>query len=136
VFQSLGITRGSGDFQFSNGFYTDLRDFALKHCDATAKHPSWGDGFRNRRELVLKALSVLGLSQDLMYHGIGREIFVAPLATNTAAFLRGDQQRLQRYGWSVPDLFDWFRDRWLLPRASRDDRYRDFDPEGYRLWKA
>ena len=134
VFRSLGFTRGFGDFHFSNGIYGDLRKFALEHCEATAKHSLWGTGFRNRRELVRKALPLLGLSRELVYHGIEREIFVAPLATNTTAFLRGDQQRLQGYDRTVPDLFEWFRDRWLLPRAARESRYRAFEPDEYRLW--
>ena len=136
MFQSVGFTRGSGDFHFSNGFYGDLREFALKYCDATAKHPLWGDGFRNRRELVRKTLPLLGLSRELLYHGIEREIFVAPLADNAQAFLRGDHQRLRRHRRTVDDLFEWFRVRWLLPRAARDDRYQDFDPETYRLWRS
>jgi hypothetical protein len=134
VFHSLGYTRGSGDFHFSNGFYNDLRQFAVERCDATAKHARWGHGFRNRRELVRKALPLLGLSRELAYHGVQREIYVAPLASNAAAFLRGDHQRLQSYNRSADELFQWFRDRWLLPRAARDERYRAFDPESYRLW--
>lgn len=136
VFQSVGYTSGSGDFHFSNGFYADLREFALEHCDATAKHPSWGCGFRNRRELVRRTLPLLGLSSGLLYHGVKREILVAPLATNAPAFLRGDHERLRPQSRSVDDLFDWFRDRWLLPRAGRDDRYRVFDPESFRLWRS
>ena len=136
VFQSVGYTRGSGDFQFSNGFYNDLRDFALKHCDPTAKHPSWGDGFRNRRELVRKALPLVGLSRELLYHGVKREVFVAPLAENTKSFLCGDDLNLQSYSHTVDDLFGWFRDRWLLPRSARDKRYQNFDPKSYRLWSS
>lgn len=135
VFQSAGFTSGSGDFHFSNGFYGDLRQFALRHCNATAKHVLWGTGFRNRRELVRKTLPLLGLSKELMYHGVKREIFVAPLASNTAAFLCGDDQRLQHCDRTVEDLFRWFRGRWLLPRADRDKSYRSFDPEDYRLWR-
>jgi len=134
VFQSVGFTRGSGDFHFSNGFYDELRQFAVERCDATAKHARWGDGFRNRRELLRKALPLLGLSRELVYHGVQREIFVAPLAPNSAAFLRGEHQRLRPHGRTADELFQWFRDRWLLPRAARDDRYRAFDPESYRLW--
>lgn len=136
AFQNVGYTSGSGDFHFSNGFYDDLREFALKHCNATAKHPLWGDGFRNRRELVRKTLPLLGLSSDLIYHGVKREIFVAPLATNTTSFLRGNHLQLLWYHRSVADLFEWFRDRWLLPRAVRDNRYQAFKPECYRLWRS
>ena len=134
VFQSVGFTRGSGDFHFSNGVYGDLRALALEQCDATAKHPLWGAGFRNRRELVRKTLPLLGLSSELSYHGVEREIFVAPLAANTQAFLRGDHQRLRHHNRTVNDIFEWFRDRWLLPRAARDRRYQAFKPEDYRLW--
>lgn len=134
IFQSVGFTRGSGDFHFSNGIYDDLRTFALENCDATAKHQSWGTGFRNRRELVRKALPLLGLSSDLLYHWIEREVFLAPLARNTAAFLRGDDQQLQCRRRTVDELFSWFRDRWLLPRAIREDRYLSFDPKTYRIW--
>ena len=134
VFQSLGTTRGSGDFHFGNGFYKDLRLFAERNCNATAKHPSWGSGFRNRRELIRKTLPYLGLSSRLMYHGIGREIFVAPLAENSAAFLRNDDHQLDCYERTTAKLFEFFRKRWLLPRASRDNRYQSFQPEEYRLW--
>ncbi|GIV04165.1 MAG: hypothetical protein KatS3mg015_2995 [Fimbriimonadales bacterium] len=134
VFHSVGFTRGSGEFHFSNGFYEDLRQFALEHCDPTAKHGRWGSGFRNKRELLRKVLPLLGLSRELVYHGVQREVFVAPLAYNAAAFLRGEDRRLRWYDRSADDLFKWFRERWLLPRAARDNRYRAFDPESYRLW--
>jgi len=134
VFMSVGFTQGFGEFQFINGLYHDLQRFALAHCEATAKHGRWGEGFRNRRELLRKALPLVGLSSDLIYHGVQREIFVAPLAKNTRQFLAGKHRRLYAYHRRVSELFAWFRERWLLPRASRDERYRAFDPESYRLW--
>jgi len=134
VYQSVGFTSGSGDFHFSNGFYGDLRELAAQHCEATAKHPSWGGGFRNRRELVRKALPLLGLSSRLQYHGVQREVFTVSLAENARAYLRGEDSWLKPHAQSAHDLFVWFRKRWLLPRANRDDRYRAFDPESYRLW--
>ena len=136
AYESVGFTSGSGDFHFSNGFYGDLRELAARHCEATAKHPSWGAGFRNRRELVRKTLPLLGLSTKLQYHGVRREIFAAPLARNARAFLKGEDDDLKLHDHSVDDVFAWFRRRWLLPRAGRDDRYRAFDRESYRLWEA
>jgi hypothetical protein len=134
VYQSVGFTQGSGEFHFSNGFYAELRQLALDHCDATAKHALWGEGFRNRREVLRKALPLLGLSSDLLYHGVPREIFVIPLAGNSREFLRGEHKRLQSYRRTADELFAWFRERWLLPRSARDECYRLFEPEKYRIW--
>jgi hypothetical protein len=134
VFQSLGYTRGSGEFHFGNGIYADLRALAEMKCVATAKDTRWGTGFRNRREILRKVLPLIGLPREFIYHGVQREIFAAPLAHNSLEFLRGEQRRLRLYGHSVQELFNWFRNRWLLPRAARDDSYRGFRPESYRLW--
>ena len=134
LFNSLGYSQGSGEFHFSNGLYGAIFEYADRHCDATAKKTRWGTGFRNRREVIRKCLAKIGLPADLLYHGIQREVFAVPLARNTREFLRGEHSRLLWYNTSVADLFAWFRTRWLLPRASWDSRYRDFEPESYCLW--
>ena len=136
AFLSVGFTSGTGDFHFSDGFYEDLRRFALQSCTPTAKKQRWGTGFRNRRELVRKTLPLLGLSGDLLHHGIQREILVAPLATNAQRFLRGDDEDLIEDCRSASEIFAWFRERWLLPRADWDTRFQEFDPEMYRLWPS
>lgn len=135
VFVSAGFTKGSGEFHFSNGFYNELRQLALAHCVPTSKHRNWGEGFRNKRELLRKVLPLLELSPDLLYHGVRREIFLAPMGSNAAAFLRGEDETLQCYWRSADDLFAWFRERWLLPRAARDGAFRGFAPSSYRIWK-
>ena len=86
---SVGFTQGSGEFHFSNGVYEDLRTYVTRYCDPTAKQEAWGSGFRNKREVIRKGLAKLDLSADLIYHGIQREIFVAPLGWQALRFLRG-----------------------------------------------
>ena len=134
LYQSVGFTRGSGEFHFSNGLYGAITEFAEKNCEPTAKQERWGTGFRNRREVVRKCLSALGLSSDWIYHGIKREVFVVPLARNTREFLRGEHTRLLWYQQSEAKMFEYFRDRWMLPRAAWDDRYRMFNRDNFRLW--
>lgn len=134
LYWALGFTRGSGEFHFSNGLYAAISQYALEHCKPTAKHARWGSGFRNRREVVKKCLASLGLSTEWLYHGIRREIFAVPLAENACAFLRGDDETLMPYDQPAADLFAFFRERWLLPRAARDPRYLEFTPDQYRLW--
>ena len=134
LFQPVGFTQGSGDFHFSNGLYGAIYEYTSRYCEPTAKRAEWGTGFRNRREVIRKCLSKLGISPDWQYHGVRREIYVVPLAANTREFLRGEHERLKWHGQPADALFAWFRERWLLPRASRDARYRDFDRSSYRLW--
>ena len=102
----MGFTKGSGEFHFSNGLYSAISEFAERHCKPTAKQERWGTGFRNRREVIRKTLRLLGLSTDLVYHGVRREVFVVPLAKNTTAFLRGEHKVLRPYRWNIEDLFE------------------------------
>lgn len=131
----VGYTSGWGEFQFSNGIYSQLLDYAEKYCPKTAKHPSWGIGFRNRREVVRRVLAHVGLSGNLMNHGIRRELFVMPLAKNAREFLRSEHQRLLWFHQSVDELAGYFCERWLLPRARRSSEFRNFAREQFRLWK-
>jgi hypothetical protein len=134
LLESVGFTAGSGEFHFANGLYAELIAYAREHLEPTAKHGRWGNGWRNRREVVRRSLLHLGLPPEMVYHGVERELFVAPLATNTRSFLRGEHERLRWRTRRVEDLFESFRERWLLPRASRDGSYRDFDRESLRVW--
>lgn len=134
LMHSVGYTKGSGDFHFNNGLYKELKSFAEKNSSASAKDARWGRGFRNRREVIRKALSGLGMQADLVYHGVKREVYVAPLARNTREYLRGEQGEPVWFDQAASDLIDAFVERWLLPRAQRDQRYLEFNREQYRLW--
>ena len=134
AFECVGHTQGFGEFHFSNGIYEALTEYAKSNATATASHKSWGTGFRNRKEVVQKTLAKLGLPQSWLNHGIKREIYVSPLAKNTCAFLRGDVQDLDYYDQSVSELFNWFREEWLLPRSKQDEQYKQWKPQDLELW--
>jgi len=134
LYQRVGFTKGSGEFHFSNGLYRKISEFAEKHCKPTAKQERWGTGFRNRREVVRKCLPLLGLSSDWIYHGVQREVFVIPLAHNTREFLRGEHSRLLWYHLSETDIYEFFRDRWMLPRLSWDRRFYSWSKEDWAIW--
>ena len=134
LFNRIGYTSGSGEFHFSNGLYSELSQFAGLHCKPTAKQERWGTGFRSRREIVRKVLPLLGLPHDLIYHQVKREVFAIPLAINTHQFLRGEHERVQWHHMSAQEIFEYFKDRWLIGRAERDTSYRKFRPSSYALW--
>ena len=85
-------------------------------------------------EVVKKCLPALGLSDSWLYHGIKREAFVVPLARNTREFLRGQHVRLAWYHQSEFDIFEYFRDRWMIPRSAWDRRFASWSNTTWRLW--
>jgi Domain of unknown function (DUF4338) len=134
LFHRLGATLGSGDFHFSDGLYEAVTDFAARFCEPSAKNPAWGTGFRNRREVVRKTLKAIGLSPDLLYHGVRRELYAAPLAANAREFLKGDDDALESYDDRASQLAAHALQRWFLPRSEWDSRYIDFNRDSWRLW--
>ena len=134
LYRSVGFTKGSGEFHFSNSLYGKISEFVRRHCHPTAKQDQWGTGFRNRREIIRKCLSLLGLSRDWIYHGIQREVFVVPLARNTREFLCGETSHLEWYHLSETDIYEFFRDRWMLPRLSWDKRLYSWSKEDWAIW--
>ena len=135
AFERVGQTQGFGEFHFSNGLYGSIAEFAKSKVTATDKHDLWGNGFRNRREVVRKTLAELGLSPSLHNHGIRREIYLSPLAKNTRDFLNGTDSELDYYDQSASTLFEWFRTRWLLDRSKREQRHKEWSPQEWALWQ-
>jgi uncharacterized protein DUF4338 len=135
LYHSVGFTKGFGEFHFSNGLYGAIKEFTAKYCEATERHLRWGSGFRNRREVIRKCLPAIGLSSEWTYHGIEREVFVVPLARNARRFLQGRAVRLAWYHDTEVAIFEYFRDRWMLPRASKDPRLSTWSREHWSIWQ-
>jgi len=133
IFISLGFTEGWGHFHFSNGTFEQVKAYLREMGDLVVERYKYGGGPNWRFRVVKRCLAHLGLSPDLLHHGIKREVFVVPLATNAREFLRGEEAEPLYYETSKDWLFNYFRDRWLLPRAARDQRYQTFDRESVRL---
>ena len=134
IYQRAGYTTGYGDFQFMNGIYDRLRDYAHEYLTPTERRQEWGRGFRNRRELVRKVLIDLGLGTRWQQHGVRREVFLVPFADNSESFLRGECARLRCYHRPVNTLARHFRERWLAPRMRNYDGWKSFDAATYALW--
>ncbi len=134
LYYHCGYTMGSGEFHFSNGLYRAISAFVRANATPTAKQERWGNGFRNRREVIRKCLIELGLPRDLLYHGVQREIFALPLAHNTREYLRDEALALQPFSQTTEELYQWFQERWMLPRASRDSTYLAYKRSAFALW--
>jgi hypothetical protein len=133
VFISLGFTEGWGHFHFSNGTFEQVKAYLREMGDPVVERYKYGGGPNWRFRVIKRCLAHLGLSPDLLHHGIKREVFVIPLAANAREFLRGEEAEPAYYKMPLEFLFQYFRGRWLLPRAARDRRYQTFNREEVRL---
>ncbi|MEU0412100.1 Druantia anti-phage system protein DruA [Streptomyces griseorubiginosus] len=137
AFHPVGYTNGSGDFHFSGNIYSELADFAASvNVDGNSHaHARWkSSGPRNRREVIQRALEALGLdSRSLRVHGVRRQVFAAPLVSNAQAYLsEGAEPAWATY--PADELAEYWSRRWAEPRAARDDAWRHFDRESWRLY--
>ncbi|WP_329133216.1 DUF4338 domain-containing protein [Streptomyces sp. NBC_01476] len=139
AFSPVGFTAGSGDFHFSGDIYEDLAAFAAASTpgEKSHRHANWGSSgsFRNRREVLSRAFTGLGLNPKKMrLHGVRRQIFLAPLAVNFDRWLREEDQQLHWSTRSTAELGRWWQERWAFARAQSTSEWRSFDPTSWRLY--
>lgn len=96
----------------------------MRRLLALAQHPyasghQYGDGPNWRMRVIREALSIIGMDQQVLRHGISREIYAMPLAKNWQEFLqrKTDDCVLERP--SIKQIADACLERWILPRSVR-----------------
>src|SRR5437879_6121740 len=132
LFQPVGFTEGYGHFHLANGTFKKIRAYLVSCKDKEVGRYKFGKGPNYRIRVVRKALERLNLPAELLRHGVRRGVYVAPLARNTAAFLNGNASRLRWYKRPLTEIITFWRERWLLPRATRDNSYLAFDASSWR----
>jgi hypothetical protein len=132
LFQPVGFTEGYGHFHLANGTFEKIRAYLVSCKDKEVRLYKFGKGPNYRIRVVRRALERLNLPPELLRHGVRRGVYVAPLAHNTAAFLNGNASRLHWYKRPLTEIVTFWRERWLLPRAARDNSYLAFDANSWR----
>jgi hypothetical protein len=129
IWQSLGMTAGWGHFHLGNGLFEEITDFMRVKRPNVFSSYKFGGGPSWKLRVIRSCLQELGLPTDILQHGIRREVFAAPLAHNWKDFLRGSDASPSFYDRSITDITRFFCNRWLLPRAQRDQRYKQVSHE-------
>lgn len=132
VFLPVGFTEGFGHFHLANGTFEKIREYMRASGDNEIARYKFGNGPNYRIRVVRKALERLQLPPDLLRHGVRRGVYVAPLAENSVEFLNGDAKKLHWYHRPLEEIVAYWKERWLLPRASRDSSYQEFDNTSWR----
>lgn len=128
-FKSIGYTGGWGHFHIPDNLFADLRNYLRDIGHSYADLHCFGEGPNWRLRTTRAALKALGLRDDMLRHGIQREVFICQLADNALKVLHS--------GRGKPDLSSLLSadevahravERWMLPRSQRR-------PE-FKAWKA
>lgn len=126
--KSIGYTGGWGHFHIPDRLFAELRDY-LRDIDHTyADQHRFGQGPNWRLRTTRAALSALGFKDDMLRHGIQREVFICQLATNASKILKTGKGRPDLGALlSVGEIAELAMERWVIPRASRRPEYHDWD---------
>lgn len=133
LLKSHGYTKGFGHFHFSPTLYADLLEVAKEHPNYAGTE--FGSGANWKIRTLRQALTLLGVSNNYMQHGLTREVFLGELASNSMSFLRGETNDLDYHFASIEEITQYWKERWLLPRSDLKLGISDFDSGKLRISK-
>lgn len=123
-FKPIGFTAGWGHFHVPDSLFNAIREYLQRKGHRYAGNNRFGEGPNWRLRAIRHALSSLNLNPNLLRHGIGREVFIAEIASNAKSHLSGKVKRLQYRGLpSVAEVAKLSRSRWIIPRSLRRTDY-------------
>lgn len=126
-FRSIGYTRGWGHFHIPDELFAELRDYLRQIEHPYSDLHRFGAGPNWRLRTTRAALRALGFNDNLLRHGIRREVFICSLASNaTKILLTGKGSPDLSSLLSVGKVARLARERWIVPRSQRRPEYRDW----------
>lgn len=129
-FRSIGYTKGWGHFHIPDELFAKLRDYLRRNGHPYADLHQFGQGPNWRLRTTRAALKMLGLKDDLLRHGIQREVFISSLASNATEILRrGTGNPDISSLLDVDEVAGLALDRWILPRSLRRPEFQQWARE-------
>lgn len=125
--RAIGYTKGWGHFHVPEDLFFELREYLRSIDHPYEKRYEFGEGPNWRMRTIKAAFSALGIQQNLLHHGIQRQVFIGYFANNAKAVLNGecsspDLTSLR----STSEILDLAKDRWIVPRAARKPEFANW----------
>ena len=127
----VGYSTGFGHFQFSTDLFQELLQL-VRMDDPEAAGNKYGEGANWKFRTIRTALKKLELSDDLLLHGIGREVFLAPLANNWREYLRGETNTPDLIDYPLAGIGEYYKERWAIPRGQRFPEFKEWKRDSWR----
>jgi hypothetical protein len=132
-FSAIGYTGGWGHFHIPDTLFADLRDYLREIGHKYADLHCYGEGPNWRMRTTRAALESLGFEEDMLRHGIQREVFISTLAENALKLLRNGRGKPDLSSLlGAEDVARLAVERWMLPRSERMPEYKEWRREGIR----
>ncbi len=125
----IGETVGYGHFHLSNSIFERIRTMLELENHPYANSHKFGQGPNWRWRVIRVGLKRVGLDEELLRHGIAREIYAMPLAENFQEYLRGEVKKASLHRPSANDIAQAAIERWVLPRSNRKPEYKSWRRE-------
>ncbi|MCE4538522.1 DUF4338 domain-containing protein [Pelomonas sp. P7] len=131
-FRPIGYTGGWGHFHIPEELFSEIRDYLRSIGHPYADKHEFGDGPNWRLRTVRAALDTLGFKQDLMKHGIQREVFLCETASNSLKILGGKSGSPKLDSLlSAEEVGALAVERWMIGRADRRPDYQTWTREDF-----
>jgi hypothetical protein len=119
-FRSIGYTSGWGHFHVPDRLFADLREYLREIDHPYADLNRFGQGPNWRLRTTRAALEAIGFKDDLLKHGIKREVFLCELAANALRMLKTGKGRPNlKTLVTAEEVAQMALERWIVPRAQR-----------------
>jgi hypothetical protein len=118
-FIKIGTTDGWGHFTVTDELFQQIRSVLKTNGDPYFNNYKFGQGPSWRLRALRKACHFLGIDENLLRHGIKREVYAIPLATNWRDILLGTETEPEYQSRSVSEIAVAAIRRWVVPRSER-----------------
>ncbi len=129
-FESIGYTQGWGHFHIPDKLFGELRGYLRDMGHRYADRHRFGQGPNWRLRTTRAALDALGFRDNMLRHGIQREVFLCMLANNGVEILKTGKGKADLSTLlSVDGISELALERWMIPRAERMPDYKEWSTE-------
>jgi hypothetical protein len=129
-FKPIGYTGGWGHFHIPDSLFIELRDYLREIGHSYADLHCYGHGPNWRMRTTREALKALGFKDDMLRHGIQREVFLCQLADNALKVLHSGRGKPDVSSLlSADEVAHLAVERWMLPRSQRRPEFTTWKRE-------
>lgn len=126
----IGYTGGWGHFHIPDKLFSELRDYLRAIGHEYADFHRFGQGPNWRLRTTRAALDALGFREDMLRHGIQRQVFISFLADNAKEILKSGREFPDVSSLlTAAEISELAVARWIEPRSRRHPEYQSWASE-------